>query len=260
MRSRLGLGLLVTVPPALALAAVGLFGGESRSATPAANPLPPPVPAFQIPRARGLPKLRDASAVAPIRAAVTARVAPAWDAAPVAQISTRTPEGTTNIVQLLGMARHVSSGLWQRVRLAVLPNGTTGWVPRSALGGPMLLDTRLLISRRHFRATLFRDGRAVFSAYVGVGQTQSATPSGDFYIRDVLTRYRSPTYGPIAFGTSARSAQLTDWPAGGYIGIHGTDQPGLIPGAVSHGCIRMQNSAILRLARLMPVGTAVVIR
>jgi hypothetical protein len=260
MRSGLRLGLLATVPPALALAAVGLLGGELRPPTPAANLLPPPVPAFYIPGAHGLPRLRDASAVAPIRTVATARVAPAWDAAPVAQISTRTPEGTTNIVQLLGTARHLSSGLWQRVRLAVLPNGTTGWVPRSALGGPMLLDTRLVISRRQFRATLFRDGRAVFSAPVGVGQTQSATPAGDFYIRDVLTRYRSPTYGPIAFGTSARSATLTGWPAGGYIGIHGTDQPGLIPGTVSHGCIRMRNSAILRLARLMPVGTAVVIR
>ena len=207
-----------------------------------------------------MPRLRDASAVAAVRTAVTARVAPAPGAAPLTEVSTQTPEGTTNIVQLVGKARASASGLWQRVRLAVLPNGTTGWVPRSALGGPILLDTRLLISRRHFRATLFRDGRVVFSAPVGIGDSQSATPTGDFYVRDVLTRYRSPAYGPIAFGTSARSAMLTDWPAGGYIGIHGTDQPGLIPGTISHGCIRMRNSAILRLARLMPVGTAVVIR
>jgi hypothetical protein len=31
-------------------------------------------------------------------------------------------------------------------------------------------------------------------------------------------------------GTSARSRVLTDWPAGGFIGIHGTDEPALIPG------------------------------
>ena len=189
-----------------------------------------------------------------------ARAAPASEAAPVAEVSLRTPEGTANVVELLGRARLEASGLWQRVRLAVLPNGTTGWVPRAALGGPILLDTRLVIDRARFRATLFRDGVQVFSAPVGVGEAQSTTPAGDFYVRDVLTRYRSPMYGPIAFGTSARSATLTDWPAGGYIGIHGTNQPNLIPGAISHGCIRMRNADILRLARLMPVGTPVIIR
>jgi lipoprotein-anchoring transpeptidase ErfK/SrfK len=72
-----------------------------------------------------------------------------------------------------------------------------------------------------------------------------------------LTRYESPTYGPVAFGTSARSPSATDWPAGGYVGIHGTDAPALIPGRVSHGCIRLRNTDILELARHMPVGTPV---
>ena len=79
-------------------------------------------------------------------------------------------------------------------------------------------------------------------------------------MRDKLTAYASPEYGPLAFGTSARSQFETDWPAGGFIGIHGTDQPGLIPGHISHGCIRLRNAAILRLGKLMPVGTPVTIR
>jgi lipoprotein-anchoring transpeptidase ErfK/SrfK len=122
------------------------------------------------------------------------------------------------------------------------------------------LDTHLVVDRVRFRATLFRGGVAVFSAPVGLGQAQWPTPTGQFYIRDVLTRYRSSIYGPIAFGTSARSPVATDWPAGGYIGIHGTDQPRLIPGAISHGCIRMRNADILRLAAVMPVGTPVTVR
>jgi hypothetical protein len=179
---------------------------------------------------------------------------------PVAAVPARTPEGTTNVLRLLGPARREASGLWQRVSLAVLPNGTTGWVPRSALGGSTFLDTRLVVDRTRFRATLFRDGVAVFSAPVGVGKPSWPTPRGEFYIRDVLTRYRSPTYGPIAFGTSARSPVLTDWPAGGYVGIHGTNRPGLIPGAISHGCVRLRNADILRLVGLMPIGTPVVVR
>jgi lipoprotein-anchoring transpeptidase ErfK/SrfK len=62
-----------------------------------------------------------------------------------------------------------------------------------------------------------------------------------------------------AFGTSAYSV-LSDWPGGGVVGIHGTNQPGLLPGRVSHGCIRVPNAKIARLARLMPIGTPVRIR
>ena len=67
-------------------------------------------------------------------------------------------------------------------------------------------------------------------------------------------------YGPVAFGTSARSPGLSDWPGGGFIGIHGTDRPELIPGRISHGCIRMRNADILALAKRMPVGTPITIR
>jgi L,D-transpeptidase catalytic domain len=191
---------------------------------------------------------------------VQARVAPAPTAAPLTTVATRTPERTTNILELLGTARREPSGLWQRVRLAVLPNGRTGWVPRSALGGSVFLDTRLVVDRQRFRATLLRDGVPVFTAAIGIGEPQWPTPAGNFYVRNVLTRYRSPFYGPVAFGTSARSPTLTDWPGGGYIGIHGTDQPSLIPGAISHGCIRMRNADILQLAALMPVGTPISVR
>ena len=178
----------------------------------------------------------------------------------MARLSRRTPEGSANVLLVTGRARDARGRVWVRARLAVLPNGTTGWVPRAALGAYQTVRTRLVVSRRRLTATLLRDGRRVFRARVGVGQARWPTPRGRFYIRNRLTRYRSPSYGPLAFGTSARSETLTDWPAGGYIGIHGTDRPGLLPGRVSHGCIRMRNRDILRLGRLMAVGTPVTIR
>jgi lipoprotein-anchoring transpeptidase ErfK/SrfK len=100
-----------------------------------------------------------------------------------------------------------------------------------------------------------RGRKVVLRAPVGIGKRGTPTPAGRFYVRDRVVRYASPFYGPVAFGTSARSATLTDWPGGGFVGIHGTDRPDLIPGRVSHGCIRMRNRDILRLAALMPVGT-----
>ena len=184
--------------------------------------------------------------------------APGRDA-PLATLTALTPEATTNLVLVLGSTwRHARE--WVHIRLPVLPNNTTGWVPRSALGGYHFVTTHLVIDLHRLRATLFRAGHPVFTAPVGVGQPQSPTPRGEFYVRDKLTDYASPFYGPIAFGTSARSAVLTDWPDGGFVGIHGTDAPGLIPGRVSHGCIRLRNRDILRLARLMPVGTPLTIK
>jgi len=41
------------------------------------------------------------------------------------------------------------------------------------------------------------------------------------------------------------------------IGIHGTDEPQLIPGRPSHGCVRMRNRDITRLWQLIQVGTPV---
>jgi lipoprotein-anchoring transpeptidase ErfK/SrfK len=66
-------------------------------------------------------------------------------------------------------------------------------------------------------------------------------------------------YGPLAFGTSAHSAVLTDWPGGGVIGIHGTNEPGLLPGRVSHGCIRLRNRDVVRLGRRLKLGTPITI-
>jgi len=188
---------------------------------------------------------------------VTARHAPGVGSS-VAALGTLTPEGTANLVLVLGSSWHDGVD-WVHVRLPVLPNNTTGWVPRSALGGYHFVTTRLIIDMRRLQAVLLRDGHPVFSAPVGVGQPQWPTPHGAFYVRDKLTDYASPFYGPVAFGTSARSPVLTDWPEGGFVGIHGTDAPELIPGRVSHGCIRLRNRDILRLARLMPVGTPLTI-
>jgi hypothetical protein len=204
-----------------------------------------------VPLARG----RQETTWAAVRRDVVARARPSRDGRPVGTLAARTPEATTNIV--LPTARR---GLWVQVRLPMLPNGTTGWVPRSALGayGTVRTSVRVDLARR--RLTLVRDGRTLLRVPVGVGTPQAPTPRGRFVVRNRLGRYRSAFYGPVAFGTSARSATLTDWPGGGYIGIHGTNQPELIPGAVSHGCIRLRNADILRLARLMPVGTPITIR
>ena len=159
----------------------------------------------------------------------------------------------------LSLARQtVRSTSWVKVRLGILPNNSTGWVPRSSLGGYNAVRTHLFVNTTRLRLRLERAGRTVLRARIGVGKARSPTPTGEFFIRDRLTSLSS-FYGPLAFGTSARSAVLTDWPGGGFIGVHGTNEPGLIPGHISHGCVRLRNADILRLGRRMPVGTPVTI-
>jgi hypothetical protein len=146
---------------------------------------------------------------------------------------------------------------WVRIRLPRRPNGSTGWVRRESLGPFHRVHTRLVIDRKKLRAKLYRNGRGIWTSRIGVGKGGTPTPGGKFYIREKLIALQGGTiYGPLAFGTSAYSS-LSDWPRGGVVGIHGTNQPWLIPGRPSHGCIRVPNRNIRRLGRLMPVGTPV---
>lgn len=240
-------------PPARATAAAA---PERFTAGAVPDPVPP---AFAPPRPRPLASQRGVAWYSPVRRDTLARAEPEPAAAAVGPLSTRTPEGTRNIVLVLGRAKGADAGLWIQVRLAGLSN-TTGWVRRHALGGYAAVHTRLVVDLERLTATLYRDARPIFRAPVGVGRPEWPTPRGRFYIRNKLTRFANPFYGPLAFGTSARSSVLTDWPAGGFVGIHGTNRPDLLPGLVSHGCIRLRNEDVLALGRLMPVGTPLTIR
>jgi lipoprotein-anchoring transpeptidase ErfK/SrfK len=190
---------------------------------------------------------------------VSARTRPSARAKSILRLHQYTPEGKANLVQTLSGQINANGEYWVRVRLPVLPNGTAAWVPRASIGPYNEVYTHLVIDRTLFTATLYKRGKAIFRTRVGVGKPHSPTPPGEFYVRERITGFSDLIYGPMAFGTNARSSVLTDWPGGGFIGIHGTNQPEILPGRVSHGCVRMQNSAVLRLSRLMPLGTPVTI-
>jgi hypothetical protein len=195
---------------------------------------------------------------ADVRARVLAR--PAADARGVARLRWYTEDGRREVYLALERRRGRDGRTWVRVRVPMRPNGRTGWVRREALGRLHVVRTFLRIDRGRQRATLFRSGRPVWRAPVGVGAPGTPTPAGRFYVRERLrVRERDSLYGPLAFGTSAYS-RLSEWPGGGVVGIHGTNQPQLIPGRPSHGCVRVRNRAIRRLDRLMAVGTPVRIR
>ncbi len=187
----------------------------------------------------------------------TVRRSPSADGHAIGRLRFLTADGQAEIYELLEAEHPSAGGEWVRLELPGRPNGETGWVPRGALGTLHTVDGYLLVDRRDLRATLFRNGRAIFNAPVGVGKASTLTPAGRFYVMEKLQTLNAPVYGPYALGTSAYAPTLSEWPGGGVVGIHGTDEPALIPGRPSHGCIRMRNGDIARLWRLIAVGTPI---
>jgi L,D-transpeptidase-like protein len=169
-----------------------------------------------------------------------------------------TPDGLGLQTYLLLSERFARSGSWIRLRVPGRPNGRIGWVQRRALEGFEVVHTEIVVRRAVRRLTLYRNGVAIFRAPVGIGKPSTPTPPGHFWITEAFVS-TDPFYGPYAFGTTDYST-LSEWPGGGVVGLHGTDQPRLVPGDPSHGCIRLHNSDILRLKRLVGIGTPVWVR
>ena len=149
---------------------------------------------------------------------------------------------------------------WEQVYLPIRPDGATGWVSDRHVDlawNPYSLRIRL----RAHELVVLRRGNAVARYPVGVGRSVLPTPTGRYYIVELL-KQPDPRglYGPYAFGTSAFSNVLYSFGGGpGQIGIHGTNEPSSIGRSISHGCIRLRNGDIVRLAHLLPLGTPVTI-
>ena len=183
------------------------------------------------------------------------RALPSVSAPAIGRLRFLTEDGLAEVYIALDARVDAAKRAWVRIRVLGRPNGRTGWVRREALGDLLVVRTRLVIQRKALRATLYKSNTPIWNARIGIGKAGTPTPLGVFYVRERL-RGSGGVYGPWAFGTSAYSA-LSDWPGGGVVGIHGTNQPGLIPGRPSHGCVRMRNDKVRRLARLMPIGTPI---
>jgi hypothetical protein len=170
-----------------------------------------------------------------------------------------TEDGQAEVYMALREKRVAQTGVsWIDVSLPQRPNGVTGWVRAGALGALHVVRGRLVISRSLLRATLYgQTSRLLWSARVGIGQAALPTPAGHFYVREKLRSIGNAIYGPYAIGTSAYAPTLSEWPGGGVIGVHGTDEPQLIPGNPSHGCVRLRNSDITRLWHLIAIGTPI---
>lgn len=193
------------------------------------------------------------------RRPVTVYTRPASGARVLAKLATRTVTGYPTLL-LVDSVREVGGVPWYKVWVPVPPNETRGWVRDGSLAF-YTTTSKIVIDLSQRTLSVYRRGRLEAAFPVAVGTPQLPTPTGTFFVTMKL-RQQDPTgpYGVLALATSAFQPKLSSWPGGGVVGIHGTNEPWLIGKAVSHGCVRMKNAAILKVSSLVPAGSPIVIQ
>lgn len=253
----------MSVSRAAVLAAVAAVLGAGALVARDPDSPPPSSGRAESGEARRLSNERTRSRWAYVRSTTLARRGPARGARLVARVERTSAVDTPEVVLALSELRDADGRLWTRIRLPARSASRTGWVPRHDLGAYHIVTTAMRIDLRTLTATLDDGGRQVWRAPIATGSATDPTPTGRFYVRSRIVPVEDGLarpdgfYGAFAFGTSAYAPNLSDWPGGGIVAIHGTNRPALIPGRVSRGCVRLSNTRIARLRKLMPLGTPV---
>jgi hypothetical protein len=148
-------------------------------------------------------------------------------------------------------------GFW-RVALPVRPNGTTGWVREEDVVHEVVTE-RIVIELDTNILRLYRRDRVVLSSKAATGTGGTPTPQGLFFVKELVPQEKpNGAYGPVALGLSGFSEALKKFAGGSaIIAIHGTNSPGSIGNAASHGCIRLPNDVITELSSVVRLGTPV---
>ncbi len=264
--ARLGIRrTLITVGAALAVAALAVSavlapglptesgrGYSAVAAAPVAAPAPPAVPK---PVYHPLVAAPGFTWVATLSAATPYSRDPEGPA--VGTLAAADPFGTPQVVAVLG---NPDASGWIHVELPVRPNGSLGWISSS---GVTLTETayKVQVNLAARTLTVTNDGRAVLATSVAIGAPRTPTPPGNTYLWELI-RPDDPTgaYGPYIFGLAWFSDAYSVFNGGdAQIGIHGQDEPWSIGQAASHGCVRLPNTVIAKLAGTLPLGTPVTI-
>jgi hypothetical protein len=149
---------------------------------------------------------------------------------------------------------------WYRVALPMRPNGIQGYVDADDVR-LYRVRSRIVVDLSRRTLTLYRVGHRALRATVAVGAPATPTPVGRYYVdQRLIAGNPNGPWGPAAIGISAHSDVLTDWPQGGPIAIHGTNDPSSIGRAVSHGCVRLPNTTLRRIFAVTEAGSPVIIQ
>jgi lipoprotein-anchoring transpeptidase ErfK/SrfK len=239
----------------LIVAAAGVFLA-TRDDSEQATPKPPPT------TAENSSGISATYASAPMRNAITkggdvaVYSSPDANAQPTTTLSPRTEYTLPRSFLVFDQYKD-----WLHVYLPIRPNDATGWIKASDVTVSKPLEYQIKVSLTDHKLTLLKNGVVQFDAPAATGTGDTPTPTGTFYYTDPLDLHTQPGtgYGVFAIGLSGHSNVLQTFAGSdGQIAVHGTDDTGTIGQSVSHGCVRVDNSVILKLSTL-PLGTPVVI-
>ena len=141
--------------------------------------------------------------------------------------------------------------------VAAIPSRAQSPVPTSA--GRQ--DRVVLVSLVDRKLAVIDHGVVIATFQVAVGARVSPSPTGAFTI---ISRVANPSYyhrGTV-IPTGKDNPVGTRWVGLSLksYGIHGTNAPGSIGRAASHGCIRLRNRDMERLFTMLRIGDVVEIR
>jgi lipoprotein-anchoring transpeptidase ErfK/SrfK len=237
---------------AVAVVALGLLltgcGGGSKSKTPTTAGGTSSVGAAASPVLG-----REPSKIAAARTGQVQIYRQAGGGTPSMTLRNPNPDGAQRVFLVIG-----EQNGWLHVLLPVPPNGSKGWIKAS----DVVVQTTtywIQVQRSGHRLYVYRGTTKVLDVPAAIGTQDTPTPGGLYYIAELL---KAPNprgdYGPYAYGLSGYSTSLKQF--GGHdpiIGIHGTNQPKLVGTSVSHGCVRVRNDVITKMAKMLPLGTPV---
>lgn len=196
--------------------------------------------------------------VATLSGAAVARIGPSGSARVRMRVGALTPFGRTTTRLLVTRSVVREGRIWVEVMLPMRPNGTRGWIPQDHV---RLHTTahRVEVRLRARQLRVYRGGRVVLRVPVVVGASGTPTPVGRFAVAETVhTNIPGAFLGPIVLPLTGFSRTLNEFAGGdGRVAIHGTTLPGLMGTAASHGCVRLRNGDIRRLAALATAGTPV---
>jgi lipoprotein-anchoring transpeptidase ErfK/SrfK len=160
-------------------------------------------------------------------------------------------------------ANDFESGQTPEEQAAASPN------PSTSPASPVVIST-VKVDTKTNMLTVFEGDKLVAAYPVTIGSAQMASPIGDWKVRGVakLPRFR---YDEQMLKHGQRSRNFSMLPPGPRspvgvlwialnkkgIGLHGTADPYSIGHSVSHGCIRLANWDVVRLAGRLKFGTSV---
>ena len=177
------------------------------------------------------------------------------------------PVGTIPIDSWWGLTKQLpvvaAAPGWLEVRLPQRPNGLTGWI---RAGQARLSSTvwGIYIDLRTRRVVLYRSGRPMGNFPAGIGTPTDPTPTGHFYVMRIEAS-AGPGWGPFIIDTNAHSEAIQSWEGSGdaFTALHGPlgmdAAIGTTGAAISHGCIRLHDADLARLAPVPPGAPVVII-